>query len=87
MVINFISSISDSDETRTIHTKSDNIAVMMGSEADEVIEELFKCFLQRYQEGLEDSMRESNFIFDSVNSLYYNLNKISLSRGGSCIET
>ena len=60
---------------------------MMGSEADEVIEELFKCFLQRYQEGLEDSMRESNFIFDSVNSLYYNLNKISLSRGGSYIET
>ena len=40
----------------TMRTKSDNIAVMMGSETDEVTEELFKSFLQRYQEGLEESM-------------------------------
>ena len=45
MLINFISSISDSDETRTMRTKSDNIDVMMGSETDEVIEELFKSLL------------------------------------------
>ena len=31
-------------------------------------------------------MRESKFIFDSVDALYYNLNKISLSRGGSYID-
>ena len=37
MVINFISSIPDSDETRTMHTKSYNIAAVMGSETDEVI--------------------------------------------------
>ena len=43
MVINFISSISDSDETRTIHTKSDNIAV----KTDEVIEELFNFFFAK----------------------------------------
>ena len=54
MGINFISFIPDSDESRTMHTKSDNIAVMVGSETDEVIEELFKSFLQRYQEGLEE---------------------------------
>ena len=36
MVINFISSIPNSDETRTMGTKSDNIAVMMGRETDEV---------------------------------------------------
>ena len=33
LVINFISS-KDSDETRTMDTKSDNTAVMMGSETD-----------------------------------------------------
>ena len=70
MVINFISSIPDSDEARTIRTKSDNIAVMKGNETVEVIDELFKSFLQRYQEALEESMRGSNFIFDSVDSLY-----------------
>ena len=58
MAINFISS-KDSDETRTMHAKSDNVEIMMGSETDKIIEELFKSFLQRYQEGLEDSMRAS----------------------------
>ena len=44
MAINFISS-KDSDETRTMHTKSDSIEVMMGSETDEIIEELFESIL------------------------------------------
>ena len=52
MAINFISS-KDFDETRTMHTKSDNIEIMMGSETDEIIEEIFQSLLQRYQEGLE----------------------------------
>ena len=86
IVIDFISS-KDSDETRTMHTKSNSIAVMMRSETDEVIEDLFKSFLQRYQERLEESRRGSNFIFDSVDALYYDLNKISLSRGRSYIDS
>ena len=53
----------------------------------EIIEELFKSFLQKYQEGLEESVRGSEFIFDSVDALYYNLNKVSLSRGGSYIDS
>ena len=75
MAINFISS-KDSDETRTMLTKSDNIEIMMGSETDEIIKELFKSLLQRYQEGLEELMKGSEFIVDSVNALYYDLNKI-----------
>ena len=76
MIVNFISSIQDFDETRIMHTKSDNIAVMMDSETDEVIEELFKSILQRYQEGLEESMRGSYFTFDGVDSLYYDCIRI-----------
>ena len=88
-----ISSKEDSDETRTMHTKSDNKEIMMGSETDEIIEELFKSLLQKYQEGLEESMRGSEFMhcmhyaFICVNALYYNLHKISLSRGGSYIDS
>ena len=37
MAINFFSS-KNSEETRTINTKSDNIELMMGSETDETIE-------------------------------------------------
>ena len=49
MAINFISS-KDSEETRTIHAKSNNVEIMMGSEAEEFIEKLFKSSLQKYQE-------------------------------------
>ena len=52
MVNNFVS-FKDPDETRTMHAKSDNVQIMMGSETNEIIEELFKSFLQRYQERLE----------------------------------
>ena len=84
MAINFISS-KYSDDTRTMHTKSNNVEIMIGSETDEIIEDLFESFLQKYQEGLEESMRGSEFVYDSVDVLYYNLNKVNLSRGGSYI--
>ena len=75
MPINFISS-KDSDETRTMHTKSNNVKFMIGSETDEMIEDLFESFLQKHQERLEESMRGSEFVYDSVDALYYNLNKV-----------
>ena len=86
IAINFFSS-KDSEETRTMHTKSDNIEIMMGSETDETIEELFESLLQRYQEGLEESMKGSEFVFDSVDLLCYEFHKISLNRGGSYIDS
>ena len=68
MAINFISS-KDSDETCAMHAKSDNVEIMIGSETNEIIEKLFKSFLQRFQEELEESMRGSKFIFDSIDVL------------------
>ena len=56
MVINFISS-KDSDQIRTMHTKNNNIEIMMGSETDDIIKGLFESVLQRYQEELEEKMR------------------------------
>ena len=67
--INFISS-KDSDETHNMHTKSNNIEIMVGSETDEIIEELFKSLLKRYQEGLVGLMKGNDLIFDSVNLLH-----------------
>ena len=82
MAINFITS-KNSNETRTMHTKSNNVEIMIDSETKEIIEELFESFFQKYQEGLEESMRGSEFVYDGVDVLYYNLNKVNLSRGGS----
>ena len=81
MAISFIFS-KDSDETRTMDTKSNNVEIMMGSATDEIIEDHFESFLQKYQEGFEESMRGGEFAYDSVDALYYNLNKVSLCRGG-----
>ena len=43
-----------------MHTKSNNIEIMMGSETDEIIDELFKSLLQNYQKDLQESIRGSN---------------------------
>ena len=86
MQINFIPS-KDSVGTRTMHTKSHNIEIMMGNETDEIIEKLFESLLQNYQKDLEESMRGSGFVFDSIDLLYYHLQKIGLKRGGSYIDS
>ena len=85
--INFISLRPGSDETRVMHTKSINEEFMNGSDTDEIIKELFKSLLQRYQENLQEKMKGSDFAFDGVNYLYYDLNKISISKGGSYIDS
>ena len=68
MSINFISH-KDSNETRTMHTKSDNTEIMMSSKTDEIIEEPY--------------IKESEFFRDSVDLLYYQLRKTSLKRNRS----
>ena len=85
--INFISSRPGSDETRVMHTRRVNEDFKNGSDADEIIKELFKSLLKRYQENLQEKMRGSDFVFDGVNFLYSDFNKISISRGGSYIDS
>ena len=83
--INFISLKPGSDETRIMNTRSDNIEIMIGDDNDDIIEELFRSFLQNYEENLQNKMRGSEF--HGVNFLYYDFNKISLNRGGSYIDS
>ena len=85
--INCISLRPDSNETRVMHTRSDNKDFMNGSDTDEIIKELFKSLLQRYQENLQEKMRGSDFAFDGINFLYYDFNKISINKGGSYIDS
>ena len=47
MSINFIS-LKDSNEVRTMYTKSDNVDIMTGVDTNDVVEELFKSTLERY---------------------------------------
>ena len=56
MQINFIS-YKDSEETRTMYTKSHNIETMMRNKTDEIIEKLCEFLLQNYQKDLEESIK------------------------------
>ena len=60
---------------------------MIGDDNDDIIEEPFKSFIQKYEENLQNKMIGSDFEFDGVNFLYYDFNKISLNRGGYYIDS
>ena len=52
-----------------MHSKSDNIKIIISDEADEVIKKLSDSRKNRYQNNLQ-SMRGSEFVFDYVQLLY-----------------
>ena len=77
--ISFISLKPGFDETRIMHTRSDNEEFTNGSDIAEIIEGLFESCLQKYEENLQEKMKGSDFEFDGVNFLYYDFNKISIN--------
>ena len=80
MRIIFISFI-DKNEIQVMHTKSDNIEIMIGTDTSDIINELIDSFRKRYQEGLETKMKGSSYIFERIDMLEYHLHKVSLNRG------
>ena len=86
IAINFIFS-KDAEEERVMHSSRDNIKFTSYSDADEVIDELFKSLCSRYQANLETSMRGSDFIFDALQLMYYKCHRVNSIRGGLCIDS
>ena len=80
-------SFTDANETRDMHTKSDNITIMSGIETEDFINELFNTFRKRYQEELETKMKGNSYIFERIDLLEYYLHKISLNRGSSYVKS
>ena len=85
--INFISLKPGSDGTCVMYTRSDNEEFMSGDDTNEIIKLLFESFLQRLEENLQNKMRGSEFEFDGINFFYYSLNKTSIYRGGTYIDS
>ena len=61
-----------------MHSKSDNIEIMVSDKADEVIKKLFDSLKNRYQNYLQP-MRGSEFVFDYVQLLYHKCHKINFN--------
>ena len=85
--ISFVSQKPGSDETRIMYTRSICEEFMSGSETEEITEKLIMSLLQKYQDNLQNKMKGSDFIFNGVNYLFYDFNRITISKGGSYIES
>ena len=46
--------------------KKKNFNKKTGFETDDIIQELLKLFCDRYQMGLKQSIKNSNFVYDGV---------------------
>ena len=86
IVSNSISS-QDVDEKRVVHLDRDNSEFTTFDNANNVVDELFKSLLSRYQNNLETSIRGNTFLFHSVQLLYYKFHKTNFRRGGSYIDS
>ena len=84
IAINFIS-LKDAEEEHLMH--SSNIKFTSYNVANEIIGKLFESLHSRYQGNSETSMRGSEFIFDSVQLMYYNCQKVNFTSGGSYIDS
>ena len=67
-----------------MHSKSDNIKIMISDETHEVIKKRFDSLKNRYQNNLK-SMRGSEFVYDYIQLLHYKCHEIYLNPGGSDI--
>ena len=65
-----------------MHPKSDNIKFTSYNDADKVFDELFESLHSRYQGNLKNTLEGSQFIFDSVQLMYYKFHKANFRRGG-----
>ena len=70
-----------------MYTRSTPEEFIIGCETEEVAEKLIMQLLQKYQDNLQNKMKGSDFIFTGINYLYYDLNRITTSKGGSYIES
>ena len=60
----------------------------MGSETDDIIDELFESHLQRYQKAKQEAKKRGReFIHENVDLLYYYLLKTRLKKGKSYIKS
>ena len=85
--ISFVSSKPASNETRLIYNRSDAIEFINGSETKEIIEFLYRSLLQNYNDNLQEKMKGSDFVYRGINYFYYDLNRVSICKGGSYIES
>ena len=70
-----------------MHLKSNNEEFKTYDNRNDIVYKLFKTLLSTYQSGLETSNRGSDFLFDSVELIYYKCYRINFRRGRSYVDS
>ena len=65
-----------------MHSNSDNIEHIIGNNTNKAINELLSSLLNRKRMDLQALTKGSDFVFDSINRIYYKYHKMSLRRAG-----
>ena len=63
-------SSKDHDEQLVMHSKRDKMEIIINNKANEVIKKVSSITSLQVSNGLETSIKDSNFIFDCVYLLY-----------------
>ena len=70
IILNKCISNKNFEETRDIYLASNNIEIFMGSDTNNIVDELFKSHLQRFQDAQEKpNERGSKFIHENVDTI------------------
>ena len=67
-------------------SSSGNIKFTTYSDANDVIDKLFNSLRSKCQDNLKTSMKGNDFIFDSVQLMYYKCYTVNLKRSSSYID-
>ena len=70
IILNKCISNKNFEETRDIYLASNNIEIFMGSDTNNIVDELFKSHLQRFQDAQEKpNERGSELIHENVDTI------------------
>ena len=86
MKIIFIS-VGNYNDKRSLYVKTKNVEIMMGSDTDEIIKYLYDSLTQQYEELIEHSTKSTGLVLEGVALMNYDINKITINRVGSYIES
>ena len=79
--------IHDYNDKRQLYAKTKIFEIKMGSDTDEIVKESFESIIQKYQQLMEYSTKNSGLILEGVELMDFDINKITINKVGSYIES
>ena len=86
MKITFIP-VGNYNGKRSLYFKTKKVEIMMGSDTDQTVKQLFESIMQKYKELIEHSAKISGLVLQDIELTEYDINKITINRVGSYIES